>query len=327
MRPVPLLLILILGWVLPVSGAPQRRESGVESILRVDLVQWGAQRALAASLSPHGDEVHLGNRSTRLTFKLDSQRMIADGTEIRLAYPVIHSGNRALISQHDIDSTLMPLLSPPRRPATRPIRLVAVNAGHGGKDPGNTEGHRQEKQYTLMLAGEVRRALERAGLKVLMIRQGDTFVDLEERAALANRARADLYVSLHFNSVADAGSVNGVETYCLTPAGTSSTNDTGNHGGTWQKGNRCDRDNIVLARQIQRAVVNGTDLDDRGVRRAHFQELTLLEMPGVLVEGGYMTNPGDSRILYTPEGRTKLARAIVDGILAYKRLVERGGAE
>ena len=252
-----------------------------------------------------------------------------DGTDIRLGTPIRRVGDRFLMSERDLQTTLQPLMSPPKRPATRPIRLVAINAGHGGKDPGNIEGRRQEKLYNLMVAGEARRALERAGLRVVMIRQDDTFVELESRAAKANNAKADLYVSLHFNAVQGPGSreVHGVETYCLTPAGASSTNDSGHHGGGWHPGNRFDRDNIVLARMVHRAVTGGTELEDRGVRRARFKELTLLDMPGVLVEGGYMTNPDDGRGIYTPEGRTQLARAIVDGVLAYKRLVERGAAE
>ncbi len=330
MRHLLLLLALITGWSAPLAAAPAHRPVAASlPSQRVDLARWGAEHGLAGHTASHGDEFQLANRSTQFSFKIDSTKLSADGTEIRLAYPVVHAGEHYWISQRDVESTLGPLLSPPKRPAARPIRLVAVNAGHGGKDPGNLDGRRLEKSYTILLAGEVRRALERAGLRVLMIRQGDTFVDLDERAAAANRAKADLYVSLHFNCMPGESvrEVRGVETYCLTPAGLSSTNDNGNHGGSWQPGNRFDRDNIVLARQIHHAVVDGTDLDDRGVRRARFKELTLLDMPGVLLEGGYMTNPGDSRNIYSPEGRTKLARSIVDGILAYKRLVERGTAE
>jgi N-acetylmuramoyl-L-alanine amidase len=327
MRSVALVLALLCSWYGIAAPAPRRAPPEPQGWL--DLAQWGAAHGLGTRILGKGLQLELAGRSTQLSFSADSMRFVFDGTEIRLGTPIRRVGDRFLMAQRDLQTTLQPLLSPPKRPANHPILRVAINAGHGGKDPGNIEGRRQEKHYTLLLAGEARRALERAGLRVVMIRQDDTFVELEDRAGKANRAKADLYVSLHFNAVQGAGSreVHGVETYCLTPAGASSTNDSGHHGGAWHVGNRFDRDNIVLARMIHRAVANGAELEDRGVRRARFKELTLLDMPGVLVEGGYMTNPDDGRGIYTPEGRTQLARAIVDGILAYKRLVERGGAE
>ena len=327
MRPVVLAFALLWSWC--TVAAPAGRAVAPDPQGWVDLARWGAARGLASRVAGKGLQLDLVGRSAQISFFADTTRFVLDGTDVRIGTPVRRVGDRFLLAQREMESTLLPLVSPPKRPASRPIKVVAINAGHGGKDPGNIDGRRQEKHYALMLAGEARRALERAGLQVVMVRQGDTFVELEDRAGKANRARADLYVSLHFNAVQGAGArdVHGIETYCLTPAGSSSTNDSGNHGGTWHRGNRFDRDNIVLARQVHRAIVGGTDLEDRGVRRARFKELTLLDMPGVFVEGGYMTNADDGRGIYTPEGRTKLARAIVDGVLAYKRLVERGGAE
>lgn len=327
MRPVVLVLALLWSWC--TIAAPAGRVGAPDPQGWVDLARWGAARGLAPRVAGKGLQLDLVGRSTKISFFADTTRFAFDGTDVRIDIPVRRMGDRFFLAQRVMESTLLPLASPPRRPASRPIRLVALNAGHGGKDPGNIDGHRQEKLYTMMVAGEARRALERAGLQVVMIRQGDSFVELDDRAGKANRAHADLYVSLHFNAIQGAGAreVHGIETYCLTPAGASSTNDNGNHGGPWHRGNRFDRDNIVLARQVHRAVVGGTDLEDRGVRRARFKELTMLDMPGVFVEGGYMTNAEDGRGIYTPEGRTKLARAIVDGVLSYKRLVERGGAE
>jgi len=289
------------------------------------LVAWGRQQGLQASDIRRNGEMWLTNQSLALGFKADSQSMTFDGVEHRLTLPVRRSPGGLQVAVRDVQTTLSPLLRPPQRPGSRPVRVVAINAGHGGKDPGNTEGRRQEKHYTLLVAGELRRHLERAGLQVVVVRPSDTFVSLEDRPAKAARARADLYVSLHFNAFDGPGSgeVAGVETYCLTPAGASSTNDSGNHGGSWHPGNRFDRDNVLLAHHVHRAIKDGTDLNDRGVRRARFKELTLLQMPGVLVEGGYMTHPQDAASIYSPSGRAALARGIADGVLAYKRLVER----
>jgi N-acetylmuramoyl-L-alanine amidase len=332
MRIVLRLLLLLLLGAAQLWGAPPRRPaSGAPTQARtsIDLLRWGTAHGFTGLLLPRGDEFQLTNRSVKMVFKANSRRFSYGGTEIRLSYPVTRTGDRFFLHLTDLDTVLTPLHTPPKRAANRPIRLIALNAGHGGKDPGNLEGRHQEKLYTALLAGEVRRALERAGLRVIQIRHGDTFVELEERAGQAIRAKADLYVSLHFNAFdgPNAAGVSGVETYCLTPAGASSSNDTGNHGGSAQPGNRFDRDNIVLTHEVHRAIVAGTDLPDRSVRRARFKELALLEMPGLLVEGGYMTNADDIRTIYTATGRSQLARAIVDGVLAYKRLVERGGGE
>lgn len=331
-RRIPFLLCLLLGWSVAVAAparVPIRRgTSGAEAIdaRYTDLAAWGRSRGLTAR-SPNGtNEIRLSSKAQQIVFKASSKKVLFDDLDVRLSMPIRKTGNAFLVATRDVESLLNPLLNPPRHSPRNPIRTVAINAGHGGKDPGNTEGRKQEKYYTLLLAGELRRKLERAGLRVLMVRSTDQFIDLEDRPAAAARAKADVYVSLHFNAFDGPGApqVGGVETYCLTPAGASSTNDTGNHGGGWNPGNRFDHDNIVLGHQVHRALVQGTDLNDRGLRRARFKELTLLDMPGILVEGGYMTNARDAGTIYSMEGRTALARAVADGVLAYKRLVERG---
>ena len=224
---------------------------------------------------------------------------------------------------------MAPLLAPPKR-TSRPIRRIAINAGHGGRDPGNMEGRRMEKTYTLDLAIDLARHLKAAGFQVVFIRSSDRFIALPDRAAEANRAEADLYVSLHFNGFDGPGNdaVQGLETYCLTPAGAPSSNDAQRHGRmAGFDANRFDRENVTLAHLVHRAILDQTPLADRGVRRARFKELTLLRMPGLLVEGGYMTHPGDTRLMDSKKSRDQLAAAIADGILRHKKLVERGTPE
>ncbi len=323
-----LILLFMASWVVHAAGrrVPNTAPAAAPADARfTNLVAWGREMGFQPSEPRRNGELLLVNPSLTLAFKADSQSMTFDGVEHRLTSPVRRSPKGLQLAIRDIQTTLLPLLRPSHRPAQRPVRTVAINAGHGGKDPGNTEGRRQEKYYTLLVAGEIRRNLERAGLNVVVVRPSDTFVSLEDRPAKAAKAKADLYVSLHFNAFDGPGSgdVAGVETYCLTPAGASSTNDAGNHGGSWHPGNRFDRDNVLLAHHVHRAITGGTDLNDRGVRRARFKELTLLQMPGVLVAGGYMTHPQDAASIYAPSGRAALARAIADGGLAYKRLVER----
>ena len=294
-----------------------------------DLGQWARTRELDVRPNYTTHSLLLTNEWMRLEFKLDTARLDLDGYEVRLSFPVRKQGGQWQIATRDMDTVLGPLTKPPKRGPGRPIKIIALGAGHGGMDPGNLAGPKREKTYTLAVARAIRPLLEKAGLKVVMIRDDDVRVDLEERAEKANLARADLFVSVHFNGYpgANPGAVSGVETYCLTPSGCSSSNDSEKHGGLWARGNKTDRENINLAFQIHRAVVDQLDLPDRGVSRARFKELTLLDMPGVLIEGGYLTNDHDVSLIDSAGGRNRYARAIADGILTYKRLVERGQAE
>ena len=115
----------------------------------------------------------------------------------------------------------------------------------------------------------------------------------------------------------------GVEVYCLAPAHTSSTNARGEGAGAGAyPGNRLDARNMLLAYQLQSALVTELRLEDRGVRRARFAVLRSAEMPAVLIEGGFMTNPAAAKNIFDANYRRQMAKAIVDGVLAYKRMVE-----
>jgi N-acetylmuramoyl-L-alanine amidase len=110
----------------------------------------------------------------------------------------------------------------------------------------------------------------------------------------------------------------------MTPVRTSSTNARGEGAGAGAyPGNRFDAKNMLLAYQLQKAITEKAGAEDRGVKRARFQVLREAEMPAVLIEAGFMTSSADAKRIYDPAPRRQLAQAIVDGVLAYKRLVER----
>ena len=197
--------------------------------------------------------------------------------------------------------------------------------GHGGRDPGNHARSSQEKSFTLLLAKELRDALSRAGFKMLVTRTTDRFVELPDRVEYANRRKADLFLCLHFNSaVTSTSSAQGAEVYCLTPAGANSTNSQQDGGGgDWCAGNRHNERNVLLAWQIQKALTRGLAMEDRGVRRARFAVLRDAAMPAALIEAGFMSHPAEGRKIQTPEYRRQLARAIAEGVVAYKRDVQK----
>ena len=110
----------------------------------------------------------------------------------------------------------------------------------------------------------------------------------------------------------------------MTPVHTSSTNARGEGAGAGAyPGNRFDARNILLGYQMQKALLKALPTEDRGLRRARFAVLRAAEMPAVLVEGGFMTNPAEGRRIYDPAYRRQMAQAIVDGVKAYKNLIEQ----
>jgi N-acetylmuramoyl-L-alanine amidase len=113
--------------------------------------------------------------------------------------------------------------------------------------------------------------------------------------------------------------------YCLTPAGASSTNARGEGASAGSfPGNRHNDQNLFLAFQMQKALTHNLAVEDRGVRRARFAVLRDAVMPAVLIEAGFMSHPAEGRKIFTAAYRQKMARAIVEGLLAYKRAVEPG---
>ncbi|MFM1769845.1 MAG: hypothetical protein RJA22_2374 [Verrucomicrobiota bacterium] len=273
-----------------------------------------------------GKEARVTLPSGTTVFRLHSTRVNLRGVETWLSKPIASSGGMLHAAATDFNTTLHPLLFPPKAPAGRVVRTIMLDPGHGGKDPGNKEGRRMEKEYTLILANEVRDLLTRAGFKVLLTRTADTLIERGTRPQMANQRKADLFISLHFNSADGPGgsAVQGAETYSLTPTSASSTHDrSGRVSRSILPGNRQDPRNTLLAWHIQKALVERAGCEDRGMKRARWDVLTTAEMPAALVEAAFMTNPTDARRIYEPAQRRKMAEAIVQGILAYKKTVER----
>lgn len=175
----------------------------------------------------------------------------------------------------------------------RGSRLVVVDPGHGGKDPGaiGLRGVR-EKDVVLPVSQYVRQYLEQQGVRVLMTRTGDYFISLQGRTDMANRAGADLFVSIHANAVGGGRSdVNGFEIYY-----------NGNPG---------------LSQAIHRNVINSVDVRDRRVRQARFYVLRNSRMPSTLVEMGFVTGNEDNYKLTNPAFQQQMAQAIARGVLEY----------
>lgn len=286
-----------------------------------DLRTWGQARQLALGWNAASRVVHLTNRTTRLAFAVDSQQAVVNGVKVWLTQPVAaQPGGEWRIAALDAERVLEPLLRPGAAAPAGRVRTIVLDAGHGGKDPGHQAGALQEKRYTLLLAQQLRAKLQAAGYRVVLTRNRDTSLDLAERAARANREKADLFVSLHFNAAADR-TVRGVEVFCLTPNGAASTHAPRAAVLTQSlPGHRNGARSQRLAYEVQKALVGPGLLADRGVKHARFAVLRDLTMPGILVEAGFLSHPEEARRIADPKFRDRLAAAIAEGIERYRRL-------
>jgi N-acetylmuramoyl-L-alanine amidase len=264
--------------------------------------------------------ISLRNASTRVDLTVNSRRAEINGVNVWLSLPVVNRNGVALISLVDTLSTLEPILFPAK--IDRHLTTICLDPGHGGKDTGEASRHNYEKTYALMLAKEVEGLLRQAGFKVILTRKTDEFIELPERPLLARRQGADLFVSLHYNSA--VSDIRGLEVYCLAPAGVNSSNEGGGRSARLpEAGNAHDGQNALLAYELEKAIAASTRLEDRGMKRSRFEVLREAGMPAVLIEGGFMSNASDARNIYDGAFRRRMAQAIVDGILAYKKTVER----
>ena len=319
------LAVLLAPWSL--EAAPRNKKAQPDY---VPLGEWARSHVYSVHWLERDKTVELQGRTSRLIFNVesrsDARRAQINGVQVMLAFPLLYQNGRAYISQIDLSETLGPILSPPTNPRGINIKTICLDAGHGGSDPGYQVGSHDEKKYNLLFAQEVRAQLLAAGFHVVMTRTTDVKVQLEDRTAIARKAGADLFVCLHFNAIPNDKDVHGTEVYCLTPAGAYSFNSGGEGDTRWVVGNRNDEKNMLFAYQMQKSYEKNSGFEDRGVRRARFQVLREATMPAILIEGGYMSNPSDGRKIFDARYRKQMAKAVVDGIQAYKRIT-KGSSE
>ena len=217
----------------------------------------------------------------------------------------------------DAEKTLAVLadLPPVGRTATR---TVILDPGHGGGDSGTRSAQNDlEKAYALDWALRIERLLTNAGWKVFLTRRADVDVSITERVAFADRVRADLFVSLHFNSTFPQTGPSGIETYCLTPGRMPSTLVRGyaDDDRALFPNNAFDSLNMQWAFRIHRSLLAQTQARDDGIKRARFMGvLRHQNRPAVLVEGGFLSNPHDAANIQSGAYRELLARAVADAL-------------
>jgi N-acetylmuramoyl-L-alanine amidase len=253
-----------------------------------------------------------------------------DGLRLFLGDPAIERDGVLQISRIDYEHRLLPLLRPQLAGPPPPSpRLIVIDPGHGGSDHG-TENRRlglMEKTFTLDVGLRLKKLLEAQGCRVVMTRTDDTrlapdqLTDLQRRSEVANLAGADLFLSIHFNSVAPDAKTRGSEVYMFPPEFQRSSS-------SWQSGeddaepqasaiNRNDRWSSIFAHALHRELLRVLRTEDRGEKLKHLGVLRGLQCPGALAECAFLSNDSEALRVATPAFRQQVAEALAAGIRAY----------
>ena len=229
----------------------------------------------------------------------------------------------------------------PMTPGSIKRKTVVIDPGHGGKDPGASDNGVQEKNVNLAVGLELERALSARGYRVVMTRNTDVYLTLQERTDIANRENADLFVSIHVNALPNKKSMSGFEIYIMAlPTDTDAMNlakvenreyvegkgmDVANVDrrtelllkilGDMQQNNKISESTDFAAALYNSGVINGLQM--RRIAQAPFFVLRGAGMPAVLLEIGFVTNLAESRLITTPAYQQKIANAMSAGIMNY----------
>ena len=262
----------------------------------------------------------LGSPNGMLALNVGSRQATFDGVNYWLGFAPAAANGRVFVHGLDAFNNLRPLGESPV-PPTAHRRMIVIDPGHGGDNTGthSVVNHASEKEYTLDWALRLESLLATNGWQVVLTRTNDVDVGLTNRVAIAERANADLFISLHFNSGSPRQDLAGLETFCLTPVGLPSTltRDFEDETERAFPNNAFDDQNLQLAFGLHRALLAATGMADRGIRRARFMGvLRGQNRPAVLLEAGYLSNPNEARLIATAAFRQKLAEAVAHTLTA-----------
>lgn len=280
---------------------------------------------------PRGDRVSLVSATKRLDFAKGSREARIDGVKHWMSFPVQYYAGQFYVSRMDLAKTIDPVMRPHRIPNLREVRTVVLDPGHGGHDRGAVNRYGSEKNFNFDLSKRIARHLREKGVRVVFTRESDRFIPLEARPALAARLEkanpGTIFVSIHFNAAAERRSAaTGFEIFTLTPRGAPNSHDTfmTRRNFSDEPGHLTDHASQALATSIHHAMLGRVPMFDRGVKRARFAVLRRATVPAVLVEGGFMSNPRDAKLMADVEWRERLAESIALGIMEFVELSRSG---
>ncbi|MFQ5992210.1 MAG: N-acetylmuramoyl-L-alanine amidase [Nitrospiraceae bacterium] len=334
----------------PVTLTESRRLDPDRVILQLKNSKLGKAAKASLKDKTFPDEVHITqSRSSSVTVALDLD-MISNYKLLRLKGP-----DRLVVDiitpAHTGSNGKGPVATIPKSAAkeakkaplpSRTIQTIVLDPGHGGKDPGAIgRSGLAEKDITLAVARRVNDLIKKKlGKRVVMTRTKDVFVGLEDRAELANKHGADLFVSIHVNSHSRR-STRGVEVYhfgeasdpgALEVAARENGTPLKDTGVGWQYlvadllTTKKVEDSLDLAWTTRKAMVNRLErhynITDHGVKTAPFYVLRFTSMPGILTEIGFISNPTEEKRMKSKTFLDRVAWAIYDGIRSYVNTIQ-----
>lgn len=274
---------------------------------------------------PH-EEAVLSGRNCEMFFKKDKRNITINNISVWLGHPIFSHNNDLYIAQTDYSEVITPIINPASAciPQSNLYHIV-IDPGHGGKDEGayNPQYRLKEKDLTLDVSIRLMKELEQMGFKVTLTRPNDQFVPLKNRCEFANQKKADLFISIHFNSVDCGKTVQGVETFLLPLQSDPSTNETqASHDAKISlPGNQYDCLNALIGYNIQKGLVTDLQSTDRGLKRGRLAVLKNLNCPGVLIEVDFLSNNAACEKFRLPLYRQTIAQSIAKGIASYHKIL------
>ena len=285
-------------------------------------------------ITPHAVAVSL----PRASFQSYRQFLLSDPPRlvIDVTLPLEQSLSPASVPP-EAPKRVISTAAQPFSPRTKGYTTIVIDPGHGGKDPGARGARKtEEKDITLKVGLQLRKLLSKQpGVRVLMTRDHDVFVELEERARFANSNEADLFVSIHVNSH-PSRTVKGIEIYhfgeakdqrALEVAARENGTPISNTGVGWEYlvadllTTKKIEESLELAWNAKAAMVaqmNGHyEVDDHGVKTAPFYVLRFTSMPSILAEIAYISNPSEEELLHKPVFVQDVAQSLYQGIIAF----------
>lgn len=316
------LLLVLLTWLaLPpaaIAAVPSYKSHRMFGVDYVDARDFARHFNLTPAWITPRKTMRLKSQWTTLELTIHDADVLINGVRIFLGEPVVMRGTTLYLARKDAEDLLAPILTSTALPVRRAFKTIVVDAGHGGNDPGNQNRRLKlsEKTYTLDVARRLERLLKTHGFKVIMTRKGDRALDLDERTAIANKARADLFISIHFNGFSRS-EVAGTETYVMTPRHQHSSPQAERDKrmvSTMYPSNKYDDWNAAFGYHIHRSMVTKLKSADRGLKRFRYSVLRTINCPAVLVEAAFLSNDAEGRRVATAWYRQRIAESISDAV-------------
>ncbi|MES2921399.1 MAG: N-acetylmuramoyl-L-alanine amidase [Verrucomicrobiota bacterium] len=260
-----------------------------------------------------------------MEFKVGGNDCLMNDVKFVFSETIASVGDKVYVSRMDLAKLIDPVIRPNFIQNAGDFTTVVLDPGHGGKDPGATNPFGTEADYNLTVANLVKAELVKKGFKVVMTRNSNVYLTLQERVQLANAIKDNaIYISIHFNS--GGRSARGIETFTLSPPGVSHYgSDFKASDNQTRAGNEHDSANIALAAAVHGWTLKrlGTNTLDRGIKRARFSVLSGVSHPAILLEGGFMSHPYEARMIENPEYQKAIASGVVFAIDRYRKVVGR----